>query len=245
MQLYSSHAERARQVFYDHFFDADVGLFRDGSGVDHHSQHANFFPLAFGLVEEEDRQRIVDWLTERGMRCSVYGSQFLLESLFENGAGEAAVELIVAPGERSWRHMLDSDATITWEAWNETVKANLDWNHAWGAAPANLLPRYVLGAQPLAPGWSRAQIRPNPSGLGFARGVVPTPYGPVFVDWRHEKNFKMNLKFPHGMTASVQAPAASGAERVWVNGQQVDAKREGDYWVLKEDVDGEVEIEVR
>ncbi len=141
---YAEHAERVRPIFHKHLFDAEAGRYRDGLGVDHHSRHASFFPLAFGLAPEGGRQEIVAWLAEGGMRCSVYGAQYLLEALFEHGAGEAAVELMLAPGERSWRHMLDRDATITWEAWNESAKPNLDWNHAWGAAPANLLPRYVL-----------------------------------------------------------------------------------------------------
>lgn len=245
VQYYIEHAEHARRFFTSHLFDAEVGLFRDGLGVDHYSQHANFFPLAFGLVEKKDRQRIVDWLVERGMRCSVYASQYLLEALFENGAGEAAVELMIAPGERSWRHMLDSDATITWEAWSDSVKPNLDWNHAWGAAPANLLPRYILGAQPLTPGWSRAKIRPNPSGLEFARGTVPTPRGPVSVDWHQTDKFEMKLSLPVGMTASIEVPAVPDAEGVLVNGQFVEAEVDSGYWILKDDLAGELKIEVR
>lgn len=242
---YREHARHLRRIFQDHLFDAVTGLYRDGLGVDHYSQHANFFPLAFELVEKNDQQRIVDWLVERGMRCSVYAAQYLLEGLFENGAGEEAVELMIAPGERSWRHMLDSDATITWEAWSESVKPNLDWNHAWGAAPANLLPRFILGAQPLAPGWSRAKIRPNPSGLGFARGVIPTPHGPISIDWNHQDNFKMELKLPAGMTASAQVPMVPNSKGVLVDGQLVEATSDDGYWILADHLAGESVIEVR
>ncbi|WP_146450361.1 family 78 glycoside hydrolase catalytic domain [Bythopirellula polymerisocia] len=242
---YKDHAERVRQIFYDQLFDVEAGLFRDGLGVDHHSQHANFFPLAFGLVETKDRQHVVDWLTNRGMQCSTYAAQYLLDCLFKNGAGETAVKLIIAPGKRSWRHMLDSDATITWEAWNESVKPNLDWNHAWGAAPANLLPRYVLGAEPLEPGWSRAIIRPYPSGLDFARGIIPTPYGPVSVDWNRKNFFEMELKLPDNMSASVHVPTVPGTDSVFVNGQLVEAKMEDGYWILKEDLTGESIVELR
>ena len=48
---------------------------------------------------------------------------------------------------------------ISWEAWDLKYKLNQDWNHAWGAAPANLLPRYVLGAEPLEPGWQRTWLQ--------------------------------------------------------------------------------------
>ncbi len=244
-RLYAEHAARVRPAFHSQLFDPKAGRYRDGLGVNHHSSHASFFPLAFGLAPESDRQAIVASLTEDGMRGSVYAAQYFLEALFENGAGEAAVELMIAPGERSWRTMLDSDATITWEAWNHHVKPNLDWNHAWGAAPANLLPRYVLGAQPIAPGWTRASIRPNRCGLEFARGVAPTPLGAVSVDWEWRDAFTMHLKLPEGMTASVHVPAAPGVTGVLVDGQPVEAELQGDYWVLSEDLAGESTIETR
>ncbi|QDT68741.1 Bacterial alpha-L-rhamnosidase [Planctomycetes bacterium MalM25] len=242
---YAKHADRAKEAFNSQLFDAERGLYRDGRNVDHNSLHASFFPLAFGLVDEEHRESVTDWLINRGMQCSVYASQYLLEALFENGAGEAAVEMMIAPGDRSWRHMLDSDATITWEAWNVEAKANLDWNHAWGAAPANLLPRYVLGVQPLSPGWDRAIIRPHTSGLEFARGVTPTQHGPIRIDWRNSDDFKMRVELPEGVSAEVHVPSVPNAISVFVNNHQVEAVLEGGYWKLVEELAGNSVIEVR
>ena len=60
------------------------GLYRDGEGADHASMHANLFPLVFGFVPAENRDHIAQWLGERGMACSVYAAQYLLEGSFEN-----------------------------------------------------------------------------------------------------------------------------------------------------------------
>ena len=98
------------------------GLYRDGQGTDHASLHANLFPLAFGLVPAENRAHVAQWLGERGMVCSVYAAQYLLESLFENDEATKAIELIAAPGDRSWKHMVESGTTITWEAWDQRYK---------------------------------------------------------------------------------------------------------------------------
>ncbi len=245
VQRFKEHAQFTRQVFQNHLFDSATGLYRDGLGVNNYSQHANFFPLAFGLVEENDRQKITDWLCERGIKCSVYAAQYLLEGLFESGAGQCAVELMIAPDERSWRHMLEGDATITWEAWSDRIKTNLDWNHAWGAAPANLLPRYVLGARPASPGWTRAKIRPNPSGLRFARGIIPTPHGPISIDWQRKDSFRMELSLPAEMTASVHIPTAPNTKGVFVDGQHVEAELDGNYWILADDLSGDSLIELR
>ncbi len=237
--------KKARAAFQEKLFDPARGLYRDGIETDHASLHANLFALDFGLVPAERRPQIAEWLVGRGMAGSVYAAQYLLESLFENNEGSAALSLITAPGDRSWRHMVDSDATITWEAWDQKYKPNQDWNHAWGAAPANLLPRFVLGAQPLTPGWKRAIIQPHPGNLSSAEGRVPTPLGELSVGWTRTANFVLNLTVPAGMTAKVELPVLDGASRVLVDGAPVKAHREGQWWILETDLSGSVKVEER
>ncbi len=129
---FAASAVRAAEAFNAKLWDAATGLYVDGEGATHASLHANMFPLAFGLVPPERRAKVVAFVRSRGMACSVYGAQFLLESLFENGEAAHALALITAPGKRSWRYMIeDVGATMTLEAWNIVVKHNLDWNHAW------------------------------------------------------------------------------------------------------------------
>jgi alpha-L-rhamnosidase len=232
-------------TFQEKLFDPVRGLYRDGVGTDHASLHSNLFPLAFGLVPADARPKMAHWLAGRGMGVSVYAAQYLLEALFENGQDVAALDLITAPGDRSWRHMVESGATITWEAWDQKYKPNQDWNHAWGAAPANLLPRFVLGAQPLTPGWRRALIQPHPGTLSSVEGQMPTPRGELSVSWRREKNFTLTLGLPAGMTAKVQLPALEGSSAVWVSGSQVKAHRDGLRWTLEKDLVGTVTVEER
>jgi hypothetical protein len=235
----------ALATFQEKLFDPVRGLYRDGEGTDHCSLHANLFPLAFGLVSAGDRPHIAQWLGERGMRCSVYAAQYLLEGLFENGQAGQAIALMTAPGNRSWRHMVESGTTITWEAWDQCYKTNQDWNHAWGAAPANLLPRFVLGAQPLTPGWKRALIQPHPGSLEQASGKVPTGLGPISIEWKNSDGFKLSLALPPRMSAQVDIPAQENTTGLAVNGKVVQAKRDGPWWVLEKDVTGSAVIDVR
>jgi hypothetical protein len=242
---YSAREKATRAVFQEKLFDAGRGAYRDGEGTDHASQHASLFPLAFDLVPVEHRARVTAWVVARGMAGSVYAAQYLLEGLFANDAAAEAIALMTAPTERSWKHMVESGTTITWEAWDQKYKPNQDWNHAWGAAPANLLPRYVLGAKPIKPGWRRAAIRPNSGTLKFAGGKIPTPRGPLLVSWNNNGTFKLSLTLPKGMTAQVQLPAAVGSTGVFSGGRPVKATRSGNWWLLDKDVGGTSEIEVR
>jgi len=237
--------ETAQAAFQQKLFDPVSGLYRDGIGTDHASLHANLFPLAFGLVPVDKRSHVAQWLAGRGMAGSVYAAQYLLEGLFENGEDPAALALITAAGDRSWRHMVDSGATITWEAWDQKFKPNQDWNHAWGAAPANLLPRFVLGAQPLTAGWGKALIQPHPGTLTAVEGRTPTPRGELSVSWRREKNFTLTLTLPPGMTAKVELPVLEGSSEVCVDGAPVKAHRDGQWWTLEENVSGTATIQER
>ncbi len=237
-------ATKAHTAFQHSLFDPTKGAYRDGEGADHFSQHASLFPLALGLVPQADIPAVMAAVQKRGMACSVYAAQYLLEGLFNNDAGTRALELITAPTDRSWRHMVESGATISWEAWDLKYKPNQDWNHAWGAAPANLLPRFILGAEPLAAGWQQARIRPNPSSLAFAKGKIPTPRGPITIQWENGSSYQMKLSLPEGMTARLELPASPSSKSVSINGKPAAAKRTGSRWLVDEMVSGAVAIQV-
>jgi alpha-L-rhamnosidase len=64
------------------------------------------------------------------MACSVYGAQYLLEALYEMGEADAAVSLMTASTLASWTNMMKVGSTMTMEAWDVSIKSNLDWNHS-------------------------------------------------------------------------------------------------------------------
>jgi alpha-L-rhamnosidase len=242
---FAQRESREIDAFQKTLFDEQTGLYRDGVGTTHSSLHANLFPLAFGFVPLDKRSHVAEWLAQRGMRGSVYAAQFLLEGLFENGQATAALDEMTAAGDRSWKHMVDSGTTITWEAWDQRYKPNQDWNHAWGAAPANLLPRFVLGVQASQPGWKEVQIAPHPGNLEFANGSIPSPPGTVYISWKRSPVFTLSAQLPAGMKARILLPVVDGSHGLWKNGHPARAHRDGSWWSLDEDVAGNLSVEVR
>jgi alpha-L-rhamnosidase len=241
---YRALQEKTLKSFQEILFNPATKTYRDGEGTDHTSQHANLFPLAFQLVPEEHRPTVTAFVLSRKMACSVYAAQYLFDGLFQNDASTEALALITAPNDRSWKHMVESGTTITWEAWDQKYKTNQDWNHAWGAAPANLLARYLLGAEPLSPGWSRALIRPHLGNLKSAEGKIPTPKGPLQILWKNGSTFKMSVKLPPGISAKLELPAPAKSKGVTLNNQSVPATRQGNRWLLNEDISGSATLEV-
>lgn len=181
--FFEQRADEAEEAFRKTFFDETRGVFVDGAGASHASLHANAIALAFGLAPKGREGGIADFCVSRGMSCSPYFAQYLLDGLFAAGRADAAIALMTASGERSWLGMMDFGATITMEAWSVRIKPNLDMNHAWGAAPLNVISRHLLGVTPLEPGFGKISIRPAFGNLKSASGLVPTAKGGVRIEY--------------------------------------------------------------
>jgi hypothetical protein len=183
----------------------DGRLFVDSPGSRHHSIHAQMAAVCTGIVREEEKAAVAEFLREKGMACSVYGAQYLLDACFELGLGGHAVELMTSDGLRSWRNMLRAGATVTMEAWDNSVKPNQDWNHSWSTAPANIVARRLFGIRPLAPGFAKFCVEPDLSVLknGFYR--QPTPLGPIEVTVKDGK--VADIKYPAGLERVASSPS--------------------------------------
>ncbi|MCA9837626.1 MAG: hypothetical protein KC422_11955 [Trueperaceae bacterium] len=233
-QRFAQQAELVKTSFNRVLFDEAIGSYIDGEGSNHASLHSNMTALAFGLVPSEQQASVIDFVKSRGMACSVYGTQYLLEALYLNDEADYALELMTATHDRSWWHMLELGSTITLEAWDWKYKNNLDWNHAWGAVPANIIPRFVLGVRPLEPGFNKMLIQPQPGSLERISGKVPTPKGPVWValeasDGQHV----LTLSIPSGTTATIGLEVDKSEKSVLLNGKPVSPRREGRYRYLE------------
>ena len=53
--------------------------------------------------------------------------------------------------------------------------------HGWTAGVLAFFTRTVLGVKPIAPGYSKVQIKPNLLGLTEVEGRIPTPHGDIYV----------------------------------------------------------------
>jgi len=182
---FSRLAKTTYKAFNEKLWNEELGVYIDGLDADgnpstHSASHANFFPLAFDLVPQERIPRVVKYIKNKGLVCSVYGAQFLLEALFKAGEADYAVGLMTSSDTRSWLNMMKKvGSTITMEAWDPSLKPNLDWNHAWGAAPANIIARYIAGIEPLEPGFKCFLVSPQIAGLDSFRYKLPVPQGGI------------------------------------------------------------------
>lgn len=190
------------------FYNSSSQNYRDGIGTDHSAIHSNMFPLAFNMVPSENIPSIMRIIQSKGMACSVYGSQFLMDAIYEAGDPQYGLERLTAQDDRSWYNMIKLGSTVTLEAWDNKYKNNLDWNHAWGSAPANIIMRKLIGVEPLSPGFSQIRIKPQIATLKWIQANVPTIRGTVYIQINHpnEKEFSLNVDIPAGTIAEIWIP---------------------------------------
>lgn len=234
-KFYNERAAKLKQSFNKHLFDKKRGVYIDGIGTDHASLHANMFPLAFGLVPENRINSVLEFIRSRGMACSVYGSQFLLDAIYDAHDAGYGLQLLTSTGERSWYNMIRVGSTITLEAWDNKYKPNQDWNHAWGAAPANLIPRKLMGIEPLEPGFRKIRIKPQPDSLKSAEIKHPTIRGDITASFTNDpgQSFRLEVDIPANTTAEIHLPFYSGRQTLRINGQPVKYRRNGNFSVIE------------
>ena len=201
--------------------------------------HSTIFPLALdhALVPgSPPRESYLAFLRARyyhgdnvTARASPWATGFMLRGLLGMAlessnvtavldAADFAHEVLTSRGPHSWIAMMDRhNATMTMEAWS-AASGSGTMSHPWNAAPAEVIPRHLMGLRPLEPAFRRVLMAPVFSRrLQHAALRVPT-LGGVF-----ELNVTLSslratadVAIPGNSQAQVCLPmyAVSGAERM-------------------------------
>lgn len=213
------------RIFNDTFFDPKQKLYADGDTTSHASLHSNMFAYAFGLVPQKFSRGVQDFIKSRGMACSVYGTQFLMDALYNGGNGEYAEKLLTSTDERSWYNMIRAGSTVALEAWDIKYKPNLDWNHAWGAVPANAVARYVIGIKPSSAGFESVDIKPHIYNLTSIESSVPTIRGNISLAYKriNDNEYLLSIEIPSNMQADIFLPVKTSKRlnQIFLDGKKI------------------------
>ncbi|WP_439482798.1 sulfatase-like hydrolase/transferase [Cyclobacterium plantarum] len=222
---YELMAAKVKKAVTEKLMDPEKGIYLDGEGAGHSSLHANMMPLAFNMVPDENIPAVVEFIKSRGMACSVYGSQYLMDGLYNAGEADYALELMTATHDRSWWNMIAIGSTMTLEAWDMKYKPNADWNHAWGAVPGNIVARKMWGILPKIPGGSLLEIRPQLSRLTESDIIVPFLPGKVLASYQKVNNRLQRYVFELPANVSADLFLEFGPnDAVSLNGEKVNTQ---------------------
>jgi len=192
-----------RWAMHERFWDKEQQLYRDAAGPDApcvYSQQANSLAVLAGICPEMGRvtllERLIDpaclgpvSIGEATLASSkinpeqivpagtLWFAHFLVQALFEADLDDAALAQMRALWG-AYAHLATFPET-------RIQHGNTGHCHGWASGPAYLLPAYVLGVQPMGPGWEAVRVAPHPGNLPAAQGVFQTPRGELSVSWTH------------------------------------------------------------
>lgn len=207
---YQSIAATMRDGVNARLYDAAAGAYYDGIGTGHQSQYAGVYAAALGIAEDDQAAAIAAWLVRDladPVRVSSNAVQYLIEALYRGGRADAALGLMTSDSATSWLSMMDTwGATQTMEAWSPEVKGNTTFSHPWSSAPANIIPRYLLGVQVVEPGGAVVRVAPQPGSLARASGSVATVRGLVHVEIEQSPRLRVAVTLPGNTTGTLRWP---------------------------------------
>lgn len=182
---------------------------------------ANILPLAFGLVPEIHRDRVMKevvqtlQITNAGhISCGMIGVQWLLRELSREGYADVAYLLATQNSYPSWGYMAEQGATTIWELWNgNTADPTMNsGNHVM--LLGDLLPwcyEHLAGIRSDGKqvGFKHIVLRPNFEIQDLSRvdASYRTPYGMVVSKWHKiSKRLEWEVSVPSNTTAEVHFP---------------------------------------
>ncbi len=217
---YSKTADEMKIAFNQKFLDKKEIKYSNNTCT------ANILPLAFGLVPDEYREKIVDNLLQKilgensgHIGNGLIGGQWLMRTLTANGHGDVAYTLASQSTYPGWGYMVKQGATTIWELWNgdRGDPGMNSGNHVM--LLGDLITWYYenlagIKPDPAAPGFSHIIMKPYVLGdLTHVDASCNSVSGKIQSAWKMENGkFCWNVTIPANTTATISVPTLNNEE---------------------------------
>jgi Bacterial alpha-L-rhamnosidase C-terminal domain/Bacterial alpha-L-rhamnosidase 6 hairpin glycosidase domain len=222
---YNQTADQVRAAINANLLDPATGTYYL-SEADHSTlaQDANALAVLFGIAPAD---KVTGILSALRTLWGPHGSEPFSGSTYSNlispyiTAYEVEADYLTgdtADAEQlmhlTWGQMIDpGNPFFTGTMWENigpdgtATESRTSLAHGWASGPTPIMTSYVLGVQPVAPGYQTFTVAPHPGSLRWAEGAVPTPYGRIFVSWvTSSYGFSLTVTAPSQTTASIELP---------------------------------------
>lgn len=216
---YSALAARIRESIVSKYQVPNTGRFDNGT------QSAQLFSLWYHLTPEREKSfKVLMSEFERHkwhVSSGIFGVMMMFDVLREADRNEVAYTIANQRDFPGWGHMIRNGATTLWETW-EYPDNSPSQNHPMFGSIEEWFYRSLLGINPLAPGFRKIQIKPQPAGdLVWARGSYASIAGKIDSEWKLEAGkFSLSVSVPPNTTAEVWILSKSKAA-ITENGKPV------------------------
>jgi alpha-L-rhamnosidase len=239
---WTAQAATMKNAINSQLFNTNLGVYQlSSSGNGTHPatavpQDGNAESVVFGVAPPDKVAGILTYL--KNNLWGTYGPQpyssdagystiispfvtgYELDARFASGDTANALALT----NTMWAQMVNPNGPFytgtLWEKLGQNgqiTDSNASLAHGWATAPVSAFTNYLLGTQPVSPGYQTWKIAPQPGNLTWAEGKVPTPSGAITVNWAQDAGsgqFHMQVISPSGTSGQVWVPLASATGSV-------------------------------
>lgn len=197
---YSVQLEKVRAAYLTAFVKEDGTMADDYQGA---YIMALRFVIPRGELWDKVFARLVEKIRTDGMQTGFFATEHLLPLLADNGEEKLAFDLLLQENCPGWMYQVNRGATTIWERWdalrpdgsvNETSTSGgndnmVSFNHYAFGSVGKFYYRYILGIQPLEPGFAKIRVRPFVDRrLGGVSGSYHSRVGEITVAWQIKEN---------------------------------------------------------
>ena len=186
---YAAQLEKTRDAYLKAFVKKDGTMKDDYQGA---YIMALQMVIPRGELWNKVYAQLVGKLKRDGMQTGFFATEHILSLLADNGDEKLAFDLLLDERCGGWMYQVKAGATTTWERWdairpdgtvNET-KSNGDnmvsFNHYSFGSVGKFYYQYILGIQPLEPGFAKIKIQPR---IDARIGAFSGGYKDIRVSW--------------------------------------------------------------
>ncbi|MER6976277.1 MGH1-like glycoside hydrolase domain-containing protein [Streptomyces carpinensis] len=225
---YDDRADHLTAAMRDQLRDPGTGAWSDGldsagSRIAHFGEHAQSFPVAYGIADPGEYAALGDRMSQLGMQQGPMTLRTLLDALRITDRPDTLVKILTDPAHDGPAQVLAEGGTFMWEQWTPgcatsdctgpqvSQSSSESFSHGWGGAGVTGVLEGVLGVTVTSPGAGTVRIAPADKGLTAASGTQWTERGKVGVDWRRGRyGVDTKVDIPVNVTATVALPAVAG-----------------------------------
>lgn len=235
-------ADRLRTAINRRLYNSRSGLYgattRDPDTID---QQANAYAVLYRVAAERDVPGLLARLAQAlhrgggplrstgtdGQIISPYTAGYEVTARLARGDTGTALDLI----RRAWQPMRRGGEYFSGATWEYVsldgtpgLGPGTSLAHPWSSGPTAALSAYVLGGRPLEPGFAIWLVEPQLGNLRWARGAIPTPRGPLGVNWsRDARRLTVRIRAPRGTQGYVGLPGERARAAIEVDGRRFPA----------------------
>lgn len=211
--IYRLKAEEIRQAFNEKFFNKASGTYSTNS------QTANAMPLALGLVDEENKESVINAIVndihskDNSQTSGEIGYRFLLQVLADYGYSDLIYKINNRSDRPGYGYQIKKGATSLTERWDPEDTHMGSQNHFMFGQINEWFYHGLAGIQPDEenPGFRKFVIKPSVVGdLTWVKCNYQSVSGLISSEWNVSSNvFSLYIQVPVNTQAIVYIPFAT------------------------------------